>query len=140
MEIRYKYKDPQTIDDILRNCRVLAVVGLSSHKDRAGYYVPAYMQARGFRIIPVNPHLGQALGERAYPDLHSVPEPVDLVLIFRRSEAVPPFIEAAIQIGAKAVWMQLGIVNLPAAQAAQQAGLKVVMNACIMVEHRRWRA
>jgi len=138
MKIHYKYKDPQTIDDILRKCHNLAVVGLSSHKDRAGYYVPAYMQSRGYRIIPVNPHLGQALGEQAYPDLHSVPEPVDLVLIFRRSEAVPPFVEGAIQIGAKAIWMQLGILNLLAAQSAQQAGLKVVMNACIMVEHRRW--
>ncbi|UCH60457.1 MAG: CoA-binding protein [Anaerolineales bacterium] len=140
MEIRYKYKDPETIADILRNCQTLAVVGLSSHKDRAGYYVPAYMQSKGYRIIPVNPHLSQALGERAFPDLHSVPELVDLVLIFRRSEAVPPFVEHAIQIGAKAIWMQLGIVNPPAAQAAQQAGLKVVMNACIMVEHRRWAA
>ncbi|HSF80726.1 MAG TPA: CoA-binding protein [Anaerolineales bacterium] len=140
MEIRYKYKDPQTIQDILRTCRTQAVVGLSSQKDRAGYYVPAYMQSQGYRIIPVNPYLSQTLEEQAYPDLGSVPEPVDLVLIFRRSEAVPPFVEAAIQIGARAIWMQLGIVNLPAAQAARQAGLQVVMNACIMVEHRRWRA
>jgi len=99
--------------------------------------VPAYLQLQGYRIIPVNPSLESALGERAYPDLPSVPEPVDLVLIFRRSEAVAPFVDQAIQIGAKAVWMQLGIVNQDAAEAARRAGLDVVMDACMMVEHRK---
>jgi len=136
MKLRYKYRDPTTIAHLLETCRTLAVVGLSSQKHRAGYYVPAYMQEQGYRIIPVNPYLSQALGEKAYPDLTSIPEPVDMVLIFRRSEAVPPFVEQAIQIGSKAVWTQLGIINIPAAQHAEQSGLAVVMNACIMVEHR----
>jgi predicted CoA-binding protein len=113
------------------------VVGHSSHAEKAGYYVPAYMQQHGYRIIPVNPFLERSLDEKAYASLLNLPEAVDLVLIFRRSEAVPPFVQEAIQIGAKAVWMQLGIVNIEAAKAAQEAGLKVVMNACMMVEHRR---
>jgi predicted CoA-binding protein len=137
MDTRYKYKNQDTIKTILQNCHTIAVVGLSSRAQRAGYYVPAYLQRNGYRIIPVNPNLDQALGEKAYPDLLAVPEPVDLVLLFRRSEAVPPFVDQAVQIGAKAVWMQLGIFNLPAAEKATQAGLKVVMDACMMVEHRR---
>ncbi len=136
MKIRYKHRDPETIDNILHTCRTIAVVGLSSKTTRAGYYVPAYIQRQGYRIIPVNPGLSEALGEKAYPDLKSIPEPVDLVLLFRRSEAVPPFIDDAIQIGAKAVWMQQGIIHIEASEKAQEAGLMVVMNACIMVEHR----
>ena len=92
---------------------------------------------RATSIVPVNPTLDQALGEKSYPDLLAVPQPVDLVLIFRRSEAVPPFVDQAIQIGAKAVWMQLGIINEDAARKAGEAGLDVVMDACMMVEHRR---
>lgn len=127
-----------TIQHILRTCRTIAVVGLSSRIDRAGYYVPAYLQKYGYRIIPVNPYLKEALGGKAYPDLLALPEPVDLVLIFQRSEAVPPFVDQAIRIGAKAVWMQLGISNQPAADKARQAGLEVVMDACMLVEHQRW--
>ena len=125
-----------TIRRILENTKIIAVVGLSSDNSRAGYYVPAYLQAHGYRVLPVNPFLDKALGEKAYPDLKSVPEPVDLVLIFRRSEAVLPFVQDAIDIGAKAVWMQLGIVNEEAAALARTAGLDVVMDACMMVEHR----
>ena len=117
--------------------KTIAVVGLSKRQDRAGHYVPAYLQQAGYRIIPVNPTLTEALGEKAYPDLLSVPEPVDLVLIFQRSENVPPFVEQAITIGARAVWMQEGIVNQAAAETAHQAGLQVVMDACMMVEHRK---
>jgi hypothetical protein len=137
MKIRYKFRDPQTIERILNQTRTIAVVGLSSDQAKAGYYVPEYLQQHGYRIIPVNPALDQALGEKAYPDLPSVPGPVDLVLIFRRSEAVPPFVDQAIEISAKAVWMQQGIINAEAAEKAQQAGLDVVMNACMMVEHRQ---
>jgi predicted CoA-binding protein len=129
----------ETIEEILANTKTIAVVGLSSQRERAGYYVPAYLQKHGYRIIPVNPHLEEALGEKAYPDLASAPEPVDLVLLFRRSVAIPPFVEQAIEIGAKAVWMQLGIVHEGAAEKARQAGLKVVMDACMLVEHRHWR-
>jgi predicted CoA-binding protein len=131
------YQDNTVIDRILSTCKTIAVVGLSSQPGKAGYYVPQYLKNQGYRIIPVNPTLDQALGEKSYPDLLSVPQPVDLVLIFRRSEAVPPFVDQAIQIGARAVWMQLGIVNESAAQKAEAAGLDVVMDACMMVEHRR---
>ena len=101
--------------------------------------MPEYMQQHGYEIVPVNPQLDTALGETAYPDLASIPEPVDLVLIFRRSEAVPPFVDQAIEIEAKAVWMQLGIINEEAAAKAREAGLEVVMDACMLVEHRRWQ-
>jgi uncharacterized protein len=134
------YQDKTVIERILSTCKTIAVVGLSSQPDKAGYYVPAYLQSQGYRIIPVNPTLEQALGEKSYPDLLAVPQPVDLVLIFRRSESVPPFVDQAIQVGARAVWMQLGIVNLSAAQKAEAAGLDVVMDACMMVEHRRRNA
>ncbi len=127
------------IQQILNSVHTIAVVGLSSRKGRAGYYVPAYLQQHGYRIIPVNPFLEEALGEKAYPDLPAVPDPVDLVLIFQRSESVPPFVEQAIQIGAKAVWMQLGIKNDPAASLANAAGLQVVQDACMLVEHRKFK-
>lgn len=126
----------RTIATILAETRTIAVVGFSSRPERAGYYVPAYLRDQGYRIIPVNPHLQNGLGEKAYPDLLSVPEPVDLVLIFRRPEEVPPVVEQAIAIGAKAVWMQLGIVNEAAAERARAAGLRVVMDACMLIEHR----
>lgn len=134
------YQEQQeTIEEILATTKTIAVVGLSSQRERAGYYVPAYLQKHGYRIIPVNPYLDEALGEKAYPDLPSVPEPVDLVLLFRRSEAVPPFVDEAIAMGAKAIWMQLGIAHQEAAEKARRAGLKVVMDACMLVEHRHWR-
>jgi predicted CoA-binding protein len=126
----------ETIDRLLRTTKTIAVVGLSSDPHRAGRYVPTYLQRQGYRIIPVNPRLEEALGEKAYPDLPSVPEPVDLVLLFQRSENVPPFVDQAVGIGARAVWMQSGIVNQAAADVARAAGLDVVMDACMMVEHR----
>jgi predicted CoA-binding protein len=121
---------------ILEDVKTIAVVGLSRRETRPGYYVPAYMQAAGYRIIPVNPYLKEAMGEKAYPDLISIPEPVDMVVIFRRSNDVPPVVEQAIEIGAKVVWMQLGIVNQQAAEAARAAGLEVVMNSCVKVDHQ----
>jgi predicted CoA-binding protein len=127
----------EAIEKILTETRTIAVVGLSSRSQRAGYYVPAYLQEQGYRIIPVNPYLDRALGEKAYPNLETVPEPVDLVLLFRRSEYVPPLVEEAIEIGAQAIWMQLGIRHEEAAAKAEQAGLDVVMDACMLVEHRR---
>ena len=133
------FSQQETITQILANTGTIAVIGLSSRQTRAGYYVPAYLQSVGYRIIPVNPYVDDALGERAYPDLVSIPEPVDLVLIFQRSDKVPPFIDGAIEIGAKSVWMQLGIVNQAAADKAIAAGLLVVENACMMVEHRHWQ-
>jgi predicted CoA-binding protein len=125
-----------TVVKILNETKSIAVVGFSRRPSRAGYYVPAYLQGQGYRIIPVNPYLDEALGEAAYPDLLSVPDDVDLVLIFQRSDKVPPFVDQAIEIGAKAVWMQQGISNEAAAAKARDAGLDVVQNACMMVEHR----
>jgi predicted CoA-binding protein len=125
-----------TIEKILDETKTIAVVGFSSRQSRAGYYVPAYLQEQGYRIIPVNPYVREGLGEPAYPDLLQVPDKVDLVLIFRLPENVPPAVEEAIAIEAKAIWMQLGIVNEEAAAAATKAGLDVVMDACMLVEHR----
>lgn len=129
----------EAIDKILAETKTIAVVGFSSRTHKAGYYVPAYLQEQGYRIIPVNPFLDEGLGEKAYPDLPSVPKPVDLVLIFQRSANVPPFVDQAIEIGAKAVWMQQGIYNETAAAKARAAGLDVVQDACMMVEHRYWQ-
>lgn len=129
--------DQDTKAKLLDNVKTIAVVGLSSRPTRAGHYVPAYLQQQGYRIIPVNPNLEEALGEKAYPDLQSVPEEIDLVLLFRRPEDVLPFVEDAIELGVDGVWMQSGIVNEEAAEKARAAGLDVVMDACMMVEHRR---
>jgi predicted CoA-binding protein len=125
------------IDGILRESRTIAVVGLSDKTDRPSYRVAKYLQAHGYHIVPVNPALTEVLGERSYPDLASIPGAVDVVDIFRRSEDTPPVVEAAIVKGAKAVWMQEGIVNEAAAERARAAGLKVVMNLCIKKEHER---
>lgn len=132
------FNQQNTIQQILAKCESIAVVGFSRRKTRAGYYVPAYLHQHGYQIMPVNPYLDEALGEKAYPDLPSIPEPVDLVLLFQRSEKVPPFVDQAIEIGAQAVWMQSGIYNEAAANKARAVGLAVVMNACMMIEHRRW--
>lgn len=127
-----------TIDKILVGTQTIAVVGFSSKTHKAGFYVPEYLQKQGFRIIPVNPFLESGLGAAAYATLRDIPEPVDLVLLFQRSENIPPFVDEAIEIGAKAVWMQLGISHETAAARARAAGLDVVQDACMLVEHRRW--
>jgi signal transduction histidine kinase/predicted CoA-binding protein len=129
--------EDETLREILKTTRTIAVVGISELKEQPNHSVPAYMQSRGYRIIPVNPNLDQVLGEKAYPDLLSVPEPVDLVLVFRRSEAVPEVVDQAIQIGAKVVWMQEGVVNEAAGQTAREAGLAVIMDTCIRATHKR---
>lgn len=130
-------RDP--IAEILKSTRTIAVVGLSSKPHRPSYSVAAYLQSAGYRIIPVNPHEKEVLGERAYARLEDVPEPVDLVDIFRRSEFVPEIVESAIRIGAKAVWMQEGVIHPEAAERAHQAGLAVVMDLCTLKEHARLR-
>jgi predicted CoA-binding protein len=127
----------RAIEHLLATATRIAVVGFSSKPHKAGYYVPAYLQEHGYQIVPVNPFLNEALGEPAYASLAEIPEAVDLVLIFQRSENVPPFVDAAIEIGAKAVWMQLGIAHEAAAARAEEAGLTVVQNACMLAEHRR---
>jgi predicted CoA-binding protein len=126
-----------TIDELLETARTIAVVGLSSKRYRASYGVSEYMQSAGYRIIPVNPHETEVLGEKSHPDLDSVAEPVDIVDIFRRSEYVPEIVDSAIRIGAKAVWMQEGVVHHEAAAKARAAGLMVIMDRCILKDHRR---
>lgn len=122
--------------DVLRNSRVIAVVGLSGNPMRVSYGVSHYMQSVGYRIIPVNPNEQEVLGEKAYASLDDIGEPVDIVNIFRRPEFVPPIVEAAIRIGAKAVWMQEGVVHEQAAKRAREAGLDVIMDRCILKAHR----
>jgi len=128
------------IDSILRSCRTIAVVGLSSRRFRPSYGVAEYMQKAGYRIVPVNPGESQILGEKCYPDLDSVPEAVDIVDIFRRSEQAGQHVDEAIRIGARAVWMQLGVIDEQAAQRALAAGLAVVMNRCPAIELPRLAA
>jgi predicted CoA-binding protein len=125
------------VAEILQQSRTIAVVGLSSKRFRPSYGVAEYMQRAGYRIIPVNPEESEVLGEKSYPDLDSVPEAIDIVDIFRRSEFVPEIVEAAIRKGAKAVWMQEGVIDEEAARRAAEAGLDVVMDRCILKEHRR---
>ena len=121
--------------DILKDSKTIAVVGLSDNSERTSNQVALYMQQHGYRIIPVNPTITAALGEKAYSSLKDIPEKVDIVNIFRRSNDVPPVVDDAITIGAKTVWMQLGISNEEAARKAEAAGLQVVQDKCIKVEH-----
>lgn len=124
---------------ILQTCRTIAVVGLSPKPHRASYDVSQYMQRVGFRIVPVNPNAREVLGERAYASLSDAAkaEPIDLVNVFRNSEDVPPVIDEAIAIGAKAVWLQLGVMHEAAAAKARAAGLLVVQDRCLKIEHAR---
>jgi uncharacterized protein len=125
------------IPELLRAASTIAVVGLSPKRFRPSFGVSEYMQAQGYRIIPVNPGHKEILGEKCYPDLESIPERVDIVNVFRRSEYVAPVVDAAIRIGAKAVWMQEGIEDEESAEKARAAGLEVIMDRCILKEHRR---
>ena len=129
-----------SISQILKNSRTIAVVGLSSRRHRPSFGVSEYMQSAGYRIIPVNPSETEVLGEKCYARLEDVPEAVDIVNIFRRSEFVPEIVESAIRIGARSVWMQEGVAHPEAAERARRAGLFVVMNCCILKEHiKRFR-
>ena len=129
--------DDQMMKDILVSAKTIASVGLSSNQEKESYWIVSYLKDQGYRIFPVNPTADEILGEKAYPDLESVPEKIDVVQVFRKPEDVPPVVDSAIKVGAKAVWMQEGIVNEEAAQKARQAGLQVVMDACMRVTHRR---
>jgi predicted CoA-binding protein len=128
------------VTQILREAKTIAVVGLSSNPMRASHGVAEYLQSAGYRIIPVNPNETEVLGERAYARLEDVPGPVDIVDVFRRAEEVPGVAESAIRIGAKVLWMQLGIENAEAAERARAGGLVVVEDSCLMVEHKRRRS
>ena len=128
------------VQRILETTKTIAVVGLSDKPDRDSYQVAAYLQQQGYRIIPVNPRAKEVLGEKAYASLREIPEPVEVVQIFRRSEEVLPIVEDAIAAGAKVIWMQSGIVNEEAAARAEAAGLAVIMDACMRSAHRTLRA
>src|SRR5713226_1525634 len=122
---------------LLGSAHVIAVVGLSSKRYRPSHGVAEYMKHAGYRIIPVNPHETEVLGEKSYAKLEDIPEHVDIVDVFRRAEEVPAVVESAIRVGAKVVWMQQGVENEEAAEKARAAGLMVIEDACILVEHRR---
>jgi predicted CoA-binding protein len=122
--------------DILLSAKTIASFGLSSNQEKESYWIVKYLQEQGYKIIPVNPTAAEILGEKAYPDLESIPVKVDVVQVFRKPEDVPPVVDSAIKIGAKVVWMQEGIVNEEAAQKAREAGLQVVMDACMRAAHR----
>jgi uncharacterized protein len=125
----------EDIEEILDSCRTIAVVGLSDDPSRPSYRVARYMKDHGYKIVPVNPNSKEILSEVCYPNLASLERGVDLVDIFRRSDAVTDIVDEAIKMGAKVIWMQEGVVNEEAAARARQAGLKVVMDKCIMKEH-----
>jgi predicted CoA-binding protein len=132
--------ETETIENILRECRTIAVVGLSPDQFRPSHGVAAYMQRSGYRVIPVNPNESEVLGERSYPTLAEVPEKIDLVDVFRRSDAAGEIVDEAIAIGAKAVWLQEGVIDFDAAKRAEDAGLLVVMDRCWLKDHRELRS
>lgn len=121
--------------ELLENAKTIAVVGLSKNPERTSYMVSQAMQNNGYRIIPVNPTISEALGEKAVASLTDITEPVDIVNVFRRSEEVGPVVEEAIKIKPKAIWMQQGVYNEEAAQKAKEAGIEVIMDQCIKVDH-----
>jgi uncharacterized protein len=129
--------DIATLRRILRNTRTIAVVGLSTNWYRPSYFAAKYMQEHGYRVIPVNPMYQEVLGEKCYPSLRDIPDPVDMVDCFRKSEEIAAIAEDAVAIGAKTLWMQLGVVNEAAAVRAKKAGLQVVMDRCVKIEHAR---
>jgi predicted CoA-binding protein len=135
-----EYQNPSDdrIREILQKYKKVAVVGLSSDETRPSNVVARCLQGKGFKIIPINPNENEILGEKAYSDLSAIPEKVEIVDIFRRSDQVPPIVDEAIKIGAKVVWMQEGIINHPAALKAAQNGIVVVMDKCMLKECRKF--
>jgi predicted CoA-binding protein len=133
-----RYQDPLTIQRVLLNARTIAVVGLSNNPLRASYFVGFYLKRHGYRVIPVNPREKEILGERSYASLRDVPEPVDIVDVFRAPDALPGIARDAVAIGAKALWTQFTVINEEGARIAEEGGLAVVMDRCIKVEHARY--
>ena len=129
--------DIPTLRRILRSCRTIAMVGLSADWFRPSYFAAKYMQEHGYRVIPVNPRYSEVLGERCYARLEDIPEPVDMVDVFRKASDVPPIARSAVAIGAKCLWQQLGVVNLEADELARAAGLDSVYDRCVKIEHAR---
>ncbi len=129
--------DIPTLRRILAESRVIAVVGLSAQWHRPSNFAAKYMQEHGYRVIPVNPAYPEVLGEKCYPTLEAIPERVDMVDCFRAASEIPPLARSAIAIGAKVLWLQLGVINLEAAALAREAGLDVVIDRCVKIEHAR---
>jgi predicted CoA-binding protein len=137
-EQQAQYQNPATIQRILNDCKTIAIVGLSTDRQKASFFVASYMRSAGYRIIPVNPKADRILGELAYPNLASIPEPVDLVDIFRPASECPGIVQEAVACKATAVWLQLKIIHEEAAKLALKAGLLTVMDRCIKMEHGRY--
>lgn len=133
----YTQPTDEQLKELMQSTKSIAVVGISDKTDRASYRVAAYMQRAGYRIVPVNPRLEEVLGEKAFRSLEDIPFPVDMVNVFRRSEETVPFAQQAAAIKAKSIWLQLGISNDEVYKIASEAGLEVVMDLCLMVEHNR---
>lgn len=133
-----RYQDPLTIQRVLYGAKTIAIVGLSSNTLRASYFVGYYLQRHGFRVIPVNPRETEILGEKSYGSLLDVPVPVDIVNVFRAPSALPGIAKEAVEIGAKALWCQFGVINEEGAKIAEDGGVTVVMDRCIKVEHARY--
>ncbi|MBA2677661.1 MAG: CoA-binding protein [Ktedonobacteraceae bacterium] len=132
--------EPKLIEEILENVKTIAVVGISNKPDRPSYSVSAYIQRKGYQIVPVNPVLKEVLGEDCYPSLREIPFPIDMVNVFRASEFVPQIVEDTIAIGAKYLWLQEGIVHPEAIAYAEANGIKVVGDLCLYKEHAKWQA
>jgi len=133
-----RYQDPRTIQRVLLSSKTIAIVGLSSNPLRASYFVGFYLKRHGYRVIPVNPREKEILGEKSYPSLRDVPEPIDIVNVFRAPDAVPGIAKDAVAIGAKVLWCQFTVISPEGARIAEEGGLDVVMDRCLKVEHARF--
>lgn len=137
-EQRVVYQDPATIQKLLAESKTVAIYGLSTDTQKASYFVASYLKSQGYRIIPINPNATEILGEKCYPTITAIPDKIDILNIFRRASEVPPLIDEAIARRIPAVWLQLRIINLPAAEKARAAGLTVILDKCIKMEHGRY--
>jgi uncharacterized protein len=133
-----RYQDPLTIQRVLHTARTIAIVGLSNHELRASNFVGYYLKRHGYRVIPVNPRQTEILGEKCYASLPDVPEPVDVVNVFRAPDALPEIAREAVAIHAGTLWCQFGVINADGALIAEDGGMKVVMDRCLKVEHARY--
>ena len=133
-----RYQDPLTIQRVLHSARTIAIVGLSSNELRASYFVGYYLKRHGYRVIPVNPREQEILGEKSYASLLDIPEPVDVVNVFRAPDALPGIARDAVAIGAGTLWCQFGVINAEGARIAADGGMTVIMDRCLKVEHARY--
>ena len=137
-DARIKYQDPGIVRTILSTTKTIAMVGLSPKSERPSHFVATYLQYEGYRVIPVNPMAKEVLGEKSYPDLLSVPDKIDMVNVFRHPDECPEIARQAVEIGAKTLWLQLRVVSLEAAHIAEAAGMNVIMDRCVKIEHGRY--